>query len=192
MTGYIYTLYEKADPSKGWVMNDPIFRASRPTLGSCVPNIRRWVKQGDWVFSVSGRVQGQRQFVVGGFKVIEKIDQLAAYERFPENRLKRSENGQMLGNIITLPNGTQHPEDTHTNFAERIKNYLVGAEPVYLETPNEYKIAQEETLPVLSKIFGGEGARVFDFIGRARKLSDGQSEDLVNWLDSVKRRGQDG
>jgi hypothetical protein len=189
MSAYIYTLYEKADPSRGWIMNDPIFEGSRPTLGACVPNLRSAVRQGDWIFAVSGRMKGEKQFVVGGFKVVEKIDQLAAYDRFPENRLRRAENGQLVGNVIVDANGEQHPEDTHDNFANRIKNYLVGGEPVFLTEPKAFEIAKEETLPVLSRILGKEGARVFDLIGRQRKLTDEQSEELRSWLESVRSRG---
>lgn len=189
MSAYIYTLYERADPSRGWIMNDPIFEGSRPTLGACVPNLRSAVRQGDWVFAVSGRVKGEKQFVIGGFKVIEKIDQLAAYERFPENRLRKAENGQLVGNVIVTADGQQHPDDTHANFANRIKNYLVGSEPLFLTEPKAFEIAKEETIPVLSKILGKSGERVFDLIGRHRKLTDEQSEELQTWLSSVQRRG---
>jgi hypothetical protein len=190
MSAYIYTLYEKADPSKGWVMNDPIFEGKRPTLGACVPNIRAAVKQGDWIFAVSGRVKGEKQFVVGGFKVVEKIDQLAAYERFPENRLSIAPNGQILGNIIVDANGSQHPDDNHKNFENRVKNFLVGSEPIALVKPKSFEIAREETLPVLSRIFGKEGNRVFDVLGRHRKMNDDQSNDLRSWLESVRARGE--
>ena len=111
MSAYIYTLYKKADPSLGWVMNDPIFEGKRPTLGACVPNLREAVRQGDWIFAVSGRGNGAKQFVIGGFKVVDKIDHLTAYKRFPENRLRKAENGQVLGNVIVNADGTQHPDE---------------------------------------------------------------------------------
>src|SRR5689334_4451772 len=62
MNGYIYTMAAGADPGHGWVMNDPIF-GDVPTLGACVPNIRRVVEEGDYIFVVSGRVRNERQFV---------------------------------------------------------------------------------------------------------------------------------
>src|SRR5690348_15731702 len=107
MKGYIYTMYEGADPGQGWTMNDPILDG-KPTLGACMPNIRRSVDEGDYIFVVSGRVKNIRQFVVGGFQVEEKISTLAAYRRFPENHLA-VENGQVVGNIIIDQNGKQHP-----------------------------------------------------------------------------------
>lgn len=189
MSAYIYTLYEKADPSRGWIMNDPIFEGSRPTLGACVPNLRAAVRQGDWMFAVSGRVKGEKQFVIGGFKVVEKIGQLAAYERFPENRLRQAENGQLIGNVIVTADGKQHPDDNHTNFANRVKNYLVGTEPIFLTEQKAFQIAKDETIPILSRITGREGARVFDLIGRHKKLTDEQGEELRTWLASVRARG---
>lgn len=193
MSAYIYTLYEGADPSCGWIMSDPIFEGQRPTLGACVPNIRAFVRQGDWIFAVSGRVKGEKQFVIGGFKVVEKIDQLAAYGRFPENRLRKGESGQLLGNIIVSADGKQHPDDKHSNFANRVKNYLVGGEPVYLSAAKAFQIGKEETIPVLSRILGKTGARVFDLIGRQKKLTDEQSRELRVWLEDIQARsGEDG
>ncbi len=186
MNGYIYTLYAGADPGHGWEMNDPIFGA-KSTLGACVPNIRRSVREGDWVFVVSGRVRGERQFVVGGFKVNEKIDQLTAYNRFPENRLHRAANGQLLGNVIITADGKQHPEDTHQNFERRIENYIVGGEPVALASPAEMDRGRAETLAVLGRIFGRDGNRVFDIIGRSRKMEQQQVEELRAWLEALKR-----
>src|SRR5688572_14539987 len=123
MKGYIYTMFAGADPGVGWRMTDPIFGRT-PTLGACMPNVRRLVVPGDHIFVVSGRVKNVQQYVVGGFKVAEKIDALAAYHRFPENRMKRSLGGEMEGNIITLPDGTQNPVDYHEGFAERVRNYV--------------------------------------------------------------------
>src|SRR5258708_24473173 len=110
MKGYIYTMYEGADPSRGWVMNDPTFRKS-PTLGACVPNIRRAVSVGDHIFVISGRIKDERQFVVGSFERAEKINALAAYRRFPECRLKPHENGQGVENINVHTRGKQQPLD---------------------------------------------------------------------------------
>jgi hypothetical protein len=88
MKGYIYTMYGGADPDLGWQMTDPIF-GKKPTLGSCVPNIRRAVVPGDHIFVISGKVAGVQQYVVGGFKVAEKISALTAFKRLPENRLHK-------------------------------------------------------------------------------------------------------
>jgi len=186
MSGYIYTLYKGADPARGWVLTDPIFEGVRATLGACVPNIRNAVRQGDWIFSVSGRVPGLRQFVIGGFKVIDKIDHLAAYGRFPENRLTKAANGQLLGNIIVQADGSQHPYDGHKNFDRRIRNYIVGGEAIYLTTPDEFEIARSETIETLSQVICKDGQKVFDLIGRHRKLSDEQTTHLRLWLENVK------
>ena len=185
MKGYIYTMYQGADPGRGWILNDPIF-GKYPTLGACVPNIRRAVEIGDYLFFVSGRIPSERQFVVGGFKVKEKISALAAYRRFPENRIHRHENGQILGNVIVDASGKQHPDDKHTNFARRVENYIVGGNPVVLESDVEILRSRNETLPVLEQIFGKQGNRVFDVIGRHRRLNESQVGELLSWLEEVK------
>ena len=183
--GHIYTLYAGADPGRGWMMNDPIF-GKTPTLGACVPNIRRSVEIGDWIFAISGRVSGERQFVVGGFRVREKIDALAAYHRFPENHLRRAGNGQLPGNIIITADGEQHPQDQHANFERRLENYIVGGEPIVLEASQEIERARDETLTTLSHLFGRGGNRVFDVIGRGRKMDAQQVDELRNWMASLK------
>jgi len=181
MKGYIYTMYAGADPSTGWMMNDPIFGRT-PTLGACVPNIRRAVTVGDHIFVISGRVAGEKQFVVGGFEVSEKINALAAYRRFPDYRLQASGNGQVLGNIITDSRGRQHPLDEHKNFENRIENYIVGKHSIVLETPAQFRIAKEETIDLLSDVFGKRGDRVADILGRYRKMDESQVEQVRAWL----------
>lgn len=184
MKGYIYTMYAGADPSHGWVMNDPIF-GSQPTLGACVPHIRRAVTVGDHIFVVSGRVLGEKQFVVGEFEVAAKIDALAAHKRFPQYRLKTHENGQVTGNIIVNGRGKHHPLDDHNNFEDRIQNYIIGRNPTFLETPNQFKAAKQETIDILSDVFERKGERVFDIIGRYRKMDEHQVEQMRAWLKSL-------
>jgi hypothetical protein len=184
MKGYIYTMYAGADPSQGWKMNDPIFGRS-PTLGACVPHIRKAVSVGDHVFVVSGRVPGQQQFVVGGFEVAEKIDALAAYRRFPEHRLRLNSDGQVLGNIIIDSRGKHHPLDEHKNFENRIENYIVGRNPLVLETAAQFKAAREETMDTLIHLFDKEGRRIFDIIGRHKKMDENQVEQMRAWLKSL-------
>jgi hypothetical protein len=185
LNGYIYTSYQGADPGHGWIMSDPIL-AQVPTLGACVPNIRRAVKLGDWIFTISGRVAGAAQYVVGGFEVTEKINQLVAFERFPENRVRKAESGQVVGNVIVTADGSQNPDDNHTNFERRIENYLVGRDPIMLERPDHVAKARAETLGTLSRIFQKEGNRVFDIVGRHRKMNEGQVHDLRAWLETVR------
>jgi hypothetical protein len=185
MKGYIYSMYKGADPAMGWIMNDPIF-ASRPTLGSCVPNIRRNVQVGDWIFVISGRVKSERQYVVGGFMVEEKIDQLSALARFPELVVTCDPAGHVLGNIIVNPDGSQRADDGHANFETRLENYLVGCEPIEVRGEKQVKRARAETLPVLSGIFGKEGNRPFDIIGRARSMDADQVNQLRLWLREIR------
>lgn len=185
MNGFIYTMYAGADPGHGWIMNDPTVRKT-PTLGACVPNIRRRVGIGDWVFAISGRVAGEQQFVVCGFRVNEKIDQLAAYARFPEHRLRRGPNGQQIGNVIVNADGSQHPNDKHTNFERRIENYIVGGESIVIESPGEIERGRAKTMATLNRIFGRQGNRVFDIVGRSRKMNAQQVEELRGWLESLK------
>jgi hypothetical protein len=184
MKGYIYTMYAGADPSHGWAMNDPIF-GRPPTLGACVPHIRRAVSVGDHIFVISGRVQGEQQFVVGGFEVAEKIDALVAYRRFPELRLKPGPNGQVMGNVIVDSQGNHHKLDDHKNFEDRIENYIVGRNPLVLQTPAQFKAAREGTVDALSDIFGKNGRRVFDIIGRYRKMDQSQVEQIRAWLKNL-------
>ena len=184
MSSYIYTMFEGADPGHGWVMNDPVFTGP-PTLGACVPNIRRTVTLGDYIFAVSGRVPGEKQFVVGGFRVAEKITALVAYERFPQHRLRKGKGGSVEGNIIVTAKGTHHPLDNHSNFEKRIENYIVGCDPVSLQTDEQFDRARDETIPVLAEIFHKRGDRVFDIIGRHRSMTDAQAGELLNWLQQL-------
>jgi hypothetical protein len=184
MKGYIYTMYAGADPGHGWTMNDPIFTPT-PTLGACMPNIRRAVSEGDYIFAISGRVNGERQFVVGGFRVAEKIDALAALGRFPQYRLAKRADGNVDGNIIITAQGTHHPLDHHANFERRVENYIVGTDPVYLSTDAQYRRGREETVPILSKIFARDGQKVSEIIGRYRRMEKNQVEQLLTWLEGI-------
>jgi len=185
MKGYVYTMYAGADPGYGWKMTDPIF-GRVPTLGACVPNIRRLVQPGDYVFAVSGRVPHAQQFIVGGFRVSEKIDALAAFKRFPHNRLQLDSDGQIVGNIIVDAKGLQHRLDNHSNFANRVENYLVGTDANYFQTVEEYEVARAETVDVLSTIFEKPGKRVYDVIGRYRKMDAQQVDELRSWIEKIK------
>jgi hypothetical protein len=151
MKGYIYRLYRGADPAKGWTFNDPIF-GKTPTLGACVPNLRRAVEAGDWVFAISGRVDGYVPYVVGGFEVRRKIDALQAFREFPEYRLEKAENGQILGNIIVNSKGEHHKLDDHSGFKKRLENYLVGGRSLHVKAPAKIEAAREQTLPALARI----------------------------------------
>lgn len=154
-----------------------------------MPPIRRLVLPGDYVFVVSGTTKGVQQYVVGGFQVAEKIDALAAYNRFPENRLQLNPEGRVIGNILIDGHGNQHPLDTHSpnNFARRIENYLVGINPIALESPAEVARGRNETLNRLSSILEKPGAnRVIDVMGRWARLDQAQIEKTLDWLQGIK------
>lgn len=185
MKGYIYPMYAGADPAFGWIMNDPIF-SRVPTLGACMPNIRRAVNIGDYIFCISGRIPDVKPYVVGGFRVAEKIDALAAYHRLPENRLARAENGQITGNIIVDANGKHNALDHHAAFERRIENYVIGDQSVFLESAASIDYAREQTLPMLSKIFAKDANRVFDIVNRWRRLDENQIGRLYDWLLDVR------
>src|SRR2546430_376250 len=104
MKGYIYTMEAGGGPALGWDISGPIF-GRVPTLGACMPNIRRAVVEGDHIFVVSGRAPGVPQYIVGGFAVDRKIDALAAFREFPENRQRQLDDGQLAGNIIVDAQG---------------------------------------------------------------------------------------
>jgi hypothetical protein len=185
MKGYIYTMFKGADPAEGWEMTDPIFKPV-PTMGACMPNIRRVVVPGDYIFMVSGRVPKVQQYVVGGFQVAEKIDALAARDRFPENLLAGQAGKNRTGNIIVNEDGTQDPLDYHGNFDKRIANYLVGTKPVLVETPPEVARSRKETLTELAGLFGKRGREVYEVMGRWRRLDSAQIDDLLGWLKAIK------
>jgi hypothetical protein len=182
--GYVYTMYEGADPGAGWELNDPIFKPV-PTLGACMPNLRRQLEVGDSIFVISGRVVGLQRYIVGGFRVEEKIDALAAFARFPFYRLSPREDGAVNGNIIVDADGSQSPLDAHTNFLRRIDNYIVGTDPRVVENPEAIEDAREQTIPLLSEIFDRPGDRVFDIIGRYRRLSSQQVSAMNEWIDRL-------
>lgn len=188
MKGYIYISGTGTDPGARKNMNDPILFSKTPTLGACMPNIRRLVLPGDFIFVVSGMVPAVQQYVVGGMEVAERIDALAAYKRFPENHLRIGDSGLLEGNVIIDARGNQHSLDNHESntFEERIKNFIVGTNPIALETDREVSAGREQTLPKLSELLGKRGNRVVDVMSRWAKLDQAQVQDMVSWLQGIK------
>lgn len=186
MKGYIYTMYQGADPGQGWNMTDPIF-GKTPTLGACMPNIRRAVEVDDYIFSISGRVKDVKQYIVGGFAVQEKINALAAYQKFPENRMAMDDNGILKGNIIIDANGKHLDIDYHSNFEKRIENYIIGKNPIVIEEEKQIETAREETLYFLNHLFGKKEDSVHKVASRWRKLDQSQVVDVIDWLQHIKR-----
>ena len=186
MKGYIYTMFQGADPATGWEMTDPIY-GKVPTLGACMPNVRRVVQMDDYIFSISGRVRDVNQYVVGGFKVDEKINALAAYKRFPENRMKVKQDGSLAGNIIIDKDGKHLDYDYHTNHEKRIDNYIIGKDPIMISGEKQVQKAREETLNILNDLFGKNEDSVHKIIGRWRKLDQAQIDDLISWMKQIRK-----
>jgi hypothetical protein len=186
--GYIYTMFKGADPGEGWEMTDPIFGEGKvPTMGACRPDIRRMVERGDQIFVVSGRAAGVQQYVVGGFAVGQKITQLIAYNHFPEYRQHLDSDGKLHGNVIVMPDGRQNPIDYHSNFENRVDNYIIGNDPIVLETPDEIRRGRAQTLNALKGIFHRDGDTVFSILGRGgRRLNEDQVEQMRRWLSGIK------
>jgi hypothetical protein len=185
MKGYIYTMFAGADPGAGWRMTDPIL-TKVPTLGACVPHIRRVVVPGDYIFTISGRTKVARQYVVGGFQVNEKINALAALARFPEYKQRQMDDGELAGNIIVNADGSRSKVDYHSNFSKRLDNYIVGQKAVVMEKPGEVTQARNETLDALGEIFQKRSSRLADITARWRRLDEKQIEKMLSWLESIK------
>jgi hypothetical protein len=171
MPSYIF-VSPGSDPGAGRALVDPMLTSSKPSMGSCRPDLRRMVKPGDHIFVVSGSLgRSYPQYVIGGMQIDEKLDdQLEALRRLPENMLK-FDGKEKRGNIIALPDGTQHPMDRHSKFESRIKNYVLGKNAVVLETAREVQIGRERTVEILADLFNRTGSRVQQVMGRNRKLS---------------------
>jgi len=184
--GYIYTMFKGADPGEGWTMTDPIY-GNVPTLGACMPNIRKAVQRNDYIFSISGKIQNVKQYVVGGFSVDEKINALAAYKRIPENRMHITEEGALSGNIIVDKNGKHLEFDYHTNHEKRIENYIIGKDPIVIEGARQIERARQETLDFLNQLFGKKEESIHKIIARWRKLDEAQIKDLLDWMKDIRK-----
>jgi len=186
MIGKIFVTGSGCDPVKGKHIKDP-YLGPKPSLGACRPDIRRQVQKGDHVFVVSGKVRGFSQVVLGGFEVAEKISGIEAYERFPEQRLRRLPNGEVTGNVIVSAEGRQHALDHHhKDFDRRIENYLVGTNPIALLTLEEIDKGRWWTLEILQEVFGKKGNSVREIIGRHHNMTEMQVYKLRTLLDEVK------
>ncbi|WP_025898019.1 hypothetical protein [Sneathiella glossodoripedis] len=196
MKGYIYISGTGTDNIAGKFLNDPILNRPYPSLGACMPNIRRLVLRGDRIYVVSGSVTGVQQYIVGGFEVDEKIDAIAAHRRFPENRLCLDENGVLTGNIIVTGNGERHPLDRHDpnddeKFRSRIQNFIVGRNPIAMETTAEIQSSRQHTISLLQEIFERRGNRVIDIMGRWRKINEDQIRQIDNFLREIKAENRE-
>ena len=166
MKSYLHITSSGYDPEKGKPIKDP-YLGDQPSLGACMPNIRRLVVPGDHIFTISRKIPGVKQLVVGGLEVAEKISALAAFKRFPEQRL-RLVDGQITGNIIVDSQGRQHPLDHHDHktFANRVKNFIVGRDAIALQTRREIQRGRAETLYVLRQLLRKKGDSPIQVMGR--------------------------
>ena len=107
----------------------------------------------------------------------------------PENAL-RFDGKQKHGNIIALLDGTQDPRDSHSNFETRIKNYVLGKNPLVLQSEREVELGRERSVGILAGLFDKQGSRVNEVMGRGRKLSTSQVDRLIRALDDIKREAR--
>ncbi len=185
MKAKIFVTSSGYDPDKGKHVKDP-YLGPRPTLGACRPDIREKLQRGDQIFTVSGKVPDVPQLVMGGFEIAEKIPAIEAYERFPDLRLRKREDGQLTGNVIVNAEGKQHELDGHNEFDRRIQNYIVGTNPIVLATPAEIAEGRRLTLEILLDVFGKKGDSVRSIIGRCSNMNEKQVEKLRRLMEALK------
>jgi hypothetical protein len=188
MIGKIFITRSGYDPELGKHVKDP-YLGPTPTLGACRPDIRKQLRIGDHVFTVSGKVRGVNQFVMGGFEIDSKISAAEAYKIFPEQRLRQLEDGQLTGNIIVDAKGNQHVLDDHNSFEARIKNYLIGKNLIVIREPDEIALARKETLEILQEVLKKKGSSPFAVVGRfGSRLNENQVTLLRSWLGTITKQ----
>jgi hypothetical protein len=77
-SGHIYITGAGTNPALRNNLDDPALFAHVPSLGACMPNIRRFVVPGDYVFVISGKVPNTDQYLIGGFRVRDKVSAVEA------------------------------------------------------------------------------------------------------------------
>jgi len=188
MKGYVYITGMGIDPGLGDFLGDPNF-GKTSTLGACMPNIRKRARVGDYIFVISGKNSQANQYVIGGLQVAEKIHANDAYNRFPEMRLVRGDDGAVFGNVIVDGNGNQHPLDHHRSdtFDERVMDYIVGGDSIQICDESSVARGRDETLSFLCKLFGKQANRPFDVIGRGgREMDQEQLNAFLHWIHELK------
>jgi hypothetical protein len=187
MVGKIFITRSGYDPQLGKHVKDP-YLGETPSLGACRPDLRRQLAAGDHVFVISGKVPDANQFVMGGFEVRSKIDAREAWRLFPEQRLRRREDGQLTGNIIVNSRGKQHRLDDHEAFEGRTGNYVVGENLIALVTPGEIARGREQTVEVLRDILHRGGRSPWQVVGHwGTALNEDQVLRLREWLLSIRK-----
>jgi len=189
MIGKLFITSSGYDPQLGKHVKDP-YLGQDASLGACRPDLRRQVKEGDHLFVISGKLPNIRQFVMGGFQVLKKVDAREAYQMFPDQRLQLRADGQLTGNIIADANGAQHPLDNHKpeTFEKRVSNYIVGTNSIALVRPSEIALGREQTLDALREILKKNGGSPWEIVGHyGSQLTEEQVHQLRQWLLSLKK-----
>lgn len=186
MKSYIFITETGCDPQAGKPVKDPSF-GNVVTFGACRPDIRRRVVPGDRIFVVSGKVQGVNQYVIGALQVAEKISIREAFERFPEHRLQKDEDGNVVGNIVCDSSGFQHALDHHRDFSNRVENYIVGSDPIQILGDPAIEAARNQTLDFLKQLLSKGGDTLYSVMGRASRLDQPQTAEMISWLRSIRQ-----
>jgi hypothetical protein len=187
MKGYMF-VSPGSDPGAGRPLADPIF-GRVTTMGMCRPDLRRQVQKGDSLFVLSGKLEGVQQYLIGGLTVGQQLDALTALAKFPQNELKQLEDGSKAGNIIVTATGERNPLDHHAakTFKQRIQNFIIAKDAVYIEAQKEVELARQRTLDILRRVFDKPKAdSVHKLIYRGRVLNEKQIAMLVEALESIK------
>lgn len=189
MIGKIFITRTGYDPVLGKHVKDP-YLGEIPSIGACRPDFREKLMEGDHLFVISGKVPKANQFVMGGFEVYKKIHAKQAYHEYPEQRLKEMEDGQLDGNIILDDGFEQHKLDDHNSFDRRIKNYIVGKNPIVVQTPEEISRCRAETMDALCEIIKPKKQNPkipIDVVGRwGSEINERQIGALHDWISSIK------
>src|SRR6187402_860503 len=188
MIGKIFITRSGYDPKCGKHVKDP-YLEGEPSLGACRPDVRKQLNVGDYIFTISGKVKGVDQFVMGGFEIARKIHAQEALKEYPERQLHLLPDGQLTGNVVIDAEGKKHPLDQHKDktFERRLSNYIVGKNPIVLETDEEVQRGRAETMDVLQEIMKKKGKIPKDVITRfGTKLSEKQVLQLRDWLKGLK------
>jgi len=189
MIGKIFITSSGYDPQLGKHVKDP-YLGPNASLGACHPGIRGQISKDDHIFVISGKLPNVRQFVMGGFQVVAKVDAREAYKMFPDRRLQLREDGQLTGNVIVDADGGQHQLDNHNpaTFARRISNYVVGNKTIALVKPNEIALGREQTLDALREILKKSGGSPWEIVGHyGSQLTEEQVHQLREWLLSIRK-----
>ena len=186
MKGKIFITRKGFDPQLGKHVKDP-YLGPCPTMGACRPDMRRQLEQGDHIFVISGKIHGANQYVMGGFEIADKMHARRAFTLFPEQRLRKREDEQLTGNIIVDVDGRQHELDDHESFDRRVENYIIGTNPISLDTPEEIAKGRSQTLEVLCDILQKKGMSSHAVVGHwGTRLDEKQVLQLREWLLSLK------